>query len=169
MYFSIIRYHKYVRPVYLTGAEEDTMEVRFYDHVNDNKITYAVIIARANGKWVFCKHKDRDTWEFPGGHREANEIIEDTARRELHEETGAIEFSIVPVCPFGVFGDVFHASIESEDHYGMLYVSEINGFEKNLHYEMEEILLLDNVTDHWTYPIVQPLLLKEARRRGFIK
>jgi len=38
---------------------------------------------------VFCKHKDRDTFEFPGGHREKDEKIEETAKRELWEETGA--------------------------------------------------------------------------------
>ena len=30
--------------------------------------------------------------EFPGGHREKGETIDDTAKRELYEESGAIEF-----------------------------------------------------------------------------
>ena len=48
---------------------------------------------RSNGKWVFCKHKERDTYEVPGGHREAGENILETAKRELQEETGAITVS----------------------------------------------------------------------------
>lgn len=26
------------------------------------------IMALYKGKWIFCKHKKRDTWENPGGH-----------------------------------------------------------------------------------------------------
>ena len=64
------------------------MEVKFYDTVNDELLKFAVIISQSNGKWVFCKHKERDTFEVPGGHRETGEKIEDTAVRELKEETG---------------------------------------------------------------------------------
>ena len=63
-------------------------EVNFYDEVDDSLLEFAVIISKSNGKWVFCKHKERDTFEVPGGHRETGEKIEDTAVRELKEETG---------------------------------------------------------------------------------
>ena len=67
-------------------------KVNFYDSINDSMLKFAVIIARHNGKWVFCKHKERNTWEVPGGHREDGEDILETAKRELYEETGAIAF-----------------------------------------------------------------------------
>lgn len=54
------------------------VEVRFHESVADNLLKFAVIISRSNGKWVFCKHKERDTYEVPGGHREANETILET-------------------------------------------------------------------------------------------
>ena len=63
-------------------------EVKFYDEVDDKLLKYAVIIAKTNGKWIFCKHKERDTYEIPGGHREPGENILDAAKRELYEETG---------------------------------------------------------------------------------
>ena len=47
------------------------LEVKFYDQVEDNLLKFAVIISKTEGKWVFCKHKDRDTYEVPGGHRES--------------------------------------------------------------------------------------------------
>ena len=62
-------------------------EVKFYDHVDDALLKYAVIIAKHQGKWVFCRHRERDTLEIPGGHREPGETILETARRELAEET----------------------------------------------------------------------------------
>ena len=45
------------------------LEVNFYDDVDDSLLKFAVIISKASGKWVFCKHKERDTYEIPGGHR----------------------------------------------------------------------------------------------------
>ena len=65
------------------------LEVKFYDSVDDSLLKFAVIVSQSNGKWVFCKHKERDTYEVPGGHREAGESILETAKRELQEETGA--------------------------------------------------------------------------------
>ena len=62
--------------------------VNFYDEVDDALLRFAVIIATSEGKYVFCKHKARNTCEVPGGHREAGEMILDTAKRELYEETG---------------------------------------------------------------------------------
>ena len=80
------------------------MKVNFYDNINDKSLKFAVIISKYNGQWVLCKHKNRDTYEIPGGHREVGETIDDTAKRELHEETGAIDFSIKPVCVYSVTG-----------------------------------------------------------------
>ena len=80
------------------------LEVKFYDTVDDSLLKFAVIISQSNGKWVFCKHKERDTYEAPGGHREVGEDILETAKRELQEETGAIQFNIKPICVYSVTG-----------------------------------------------------------------
>lgn len=55
------------------------VEVNFYDNIDDKMLKFAVIISKTNGKWVFCKHKERDTLEVPGGHREKRETILETA------------------------------------------------------------------------------------------
>ena len=40
------------------------LEVKFYDKVADELLKFAVIISRTENKWVFCKHKERDTYAF---------------------------------------------------------------------------------------------------------
>ena len=140
------------------------MLVKFYDKIDDDLLKFAVIISKSNGKWVFCKHRDRDTYEVPGGHREAGELIEDTARRELKEETGALEFSITPICVYSVTGKN-RVNDTGEETYGMLYFADITEFEEKLHSEMEKVVLLDELPDEWTYPLIQPLLIAEYERR----
>ena len=44
-------------------------EIKFYESIADELLKFAVIFAKTQNKYVFCKHKDRDTWEVPGGHR----------------------------------------------------------------------------------------------------
>lgn len=141
------------------------LTVRFYEEAEDRLLKFAVIITKSKGKWVFCKHWERETYEVPGGHREEGEDIEDTARRELYEETGAVKFSLVPVCVYSVVQDDGDDRTES---FGKLYYAEVEQFEEQLHSEIEKIILADELVENWTYPLIQPKLLEEAKRRGVI-
>lgn len=140
-------------------------EVKFYDNVEDSLLKFAVIIAEYDGKYIFCKHKERDTYEIAGGHREAGEAIADTAKRELYEETGAIDFEIKPICVYSVTApDNFNGC----ETFGMLFYAEIKSLEPELHSEIEKIIITEELPDRWTYPLIQPKLWAEAQRRGFI-
>ena len=140
------------------------MQVNFYEQVDDKRLRFAVIVARHRGKWVFCKHRERDTYELPGGHREPGEGILEAARRELQEETGAAAFSIHPVCVYSVIGKN-RVNESGEECFGMLYAAEIETFQGQLHSEMEQVLRLDQLPTRWTYPEIQPRLVEEYRRR----
>ncbi len=146
----------------------EQLEVRFYEQAEDELLKFAVIIAKAKGKWVFCKHRDRDTYEVPGGHREAGETIFETAGRELREETGAIDFELKSVCVYSVKGKTRANETLEEESFGMLFVADIFSFEEELHSEIEKIILMDRLVDNWTYPLIQPKLLEEAGRRGYL-
>ena len=143
------------------------LEVKFYDNVDDRLLKFAVIISKSNGKWVFCKHKDRNTYEVPGGHREKDEQILDTAKRELKEETGAIDFTIKPICVYSVKGKTRVNENTNDETFGMLYFADIHSFEE-IHSEIEKIILMDDLVKDWTYPLIQPKLIEEAKRRGVI-
>ena len=142
------------------------IEVKFYNEVDDKLLKFAVIIAKTNGKWVFCKHKERDTYEVPGGHREEGEDIRFTAERELKEETGALNFTIKPVCVYSVKGKTRANQYVDEETFGMLFVADITLFEEEIHSEIEKIIITDTLVDNWTYPLIQPKLIEEATRRG---
>ena len=114
---------------------------------------------------LFCKHKERDTFEVPGGHRETGEKIEDTAVRELKEETGAVDFNIKPVCVYSVKGKTRVNNNATKESFGMLYAAEIFSFEE-IHSEIEKIVLSDDLIRQWTYPLIQPKLISEAKKRG---
>lgn len=143
------------------------LEVKFYDNVADELLKFAVIIARTNGKWIFCKHKERESYEVPGGRRELGETIVDTAKRELMEETGAVEFEIKPVCVYSVKGKTRVNKNEEDESFGMLFVADVFSFEE-LHNEIEKILITNTLVENWTYPLIQPKLIEEAKNRGFI-
>ncbi len=141
------------------------VKVKFYDNVDDKLLKFAVIISKTGGKWVLCKHKERDTYEVPGGHREPGETISETAKRELYEETGAVDYKIRPVCVYSVTAE---NNFDGKETFGMLYYADIKSFEKELHSEIEKIMITDKLTDNWTYPLIQPKLIEEATKRKII-
>ena len=144
------------------------MKVNFYESADDVLLKFAVIISKHNGKWVFCKHKERNTYEIPGGHREPKESIIETAKRELSEETGAQHFEIAPVCVYSVIGKN-RVNQTGEETYGMLFFANIQTFENELHSEMESVFFFDDLPTEWTYPLIQPLLIDEYLRRKVIE
>lgn len=154
-----------IKEPFIRQDRRKTVIVNFYEKVEDDLLKFAVIFAKTEDKFVFCKHKDRNTWEIPGGHREAGEIIEDTAKRELYEETGAVDFDIRPVCVYSVTAK---DNFDGQESFGMLYFADIRSFEEELHSEIEKIVITDRMPDEWTYPDIQPKLMEELRRRGFI-
>lgn len=127
--------------------------VKFYEECPSGaSIKYAVIVAQYRGKWILCRHKNRKTWEIPGGHRETDEKPDQTAARELWEETGALKSRIHPVCAYS-FGD-----------YGMLYyaeISELGSIPEDS--EIAEAACFDYLPDELTYPHIQPALFEKVQ------
>jgi 8-oxo-dGTP pyrophosphatase MutT (NUDIX family) len=117
-------------------------------------------MAQEDGKWLICRHKTRATWEIPGGHREMGERIEETAERELYEETGVTDAEMLPV-------DVY--SVTAEDgvkSYGVLYLARVRARDvlpKNS--EMREVKAVHLLPQELTYSDIQPKLFARVQYR----
>ena len=125
------------------------------NEVSDELLKYAVIMARYRDKWIFVRHEDRDTYEIPGGRREPLESIDDTAKRELWEETGACKYSLELVCVYSVIWD-------DESSYGALYFAEVSELQQiPAGSEIFEIKYFDALPDKLTYEMIQPALFEK--------
>ena len=133
------------------------MEVEFYelDTIIDKKLTFAVINAIYQNKWIYVRHKQRNTWEIPGGHRELGEDIMETAKRELFEETGAKMSEIIPLCDYSTNGS-------SGKIFGRLFFSNIIELGNLPDSEIVEINFFDKLPIHLTYSEVQPQLFEKT-------
>ncbi|MFM7346166.1 MAG: NUDIX hydrolase [Tagaea sp.] len=83
------------RKVDFGGAVESFHGMKVGDYVNVLPVDLA---GRVTLVEQYRPILDRNTIEFPGGHRDANEEPVATAARELREETGLIAGEIVAVC-----------------------------------------------------------------------
>ncbi|GLC79684.1 DNA mismatch repair protein MutT [Lacrimispora brassicae] len=143
------------------------IKITFYDSVEDHLLDFAVIVSRYRNQWIFCKHRDRNTLEFPGGHREKGEDIVAAARRELYEETGAAEYTLKQICAYSV-QDLDEKEGDSKESFGMLFYSQVKELgEMPPGYEMEMIRLYDEMPDSLTYPEILPALMDKVIRSVF--
>lgn len=71
------------------------------------ELKYVVIACKYKEDWLFVRHKERQTWEIPGGHIE-NEGPDQAAARELFEETGALKYTLDALCDYSVLREIKH-------------------------------------------------------------
>ena len=74
-----------------------------------------------------------------------------------------MDYNIFPICVYSVTDS---EQMDGQETFGMLYFADIHEFEKELHSEIENIILVDELTEDWTYPDIQPKLLEEGMRRA---
>lgn len=121
--------------------------------LDTEQFKFVVIVTKYQDKWVFVKHRKRDTWEIPGGHIDDGETPNEAASRELIEETGAIKFNIKPFCDYSVLkGDKFGVS--------RLYYATIDEIGPLPESEIGEVAFFDAIPEKLTHAEIQPILFK---------
>jgi len=133
------------------------MKIEFYNIKNSNITPSIVVIyAKYKEKIIMCKHKERDTWEIPGGHIEKNETPKEAAERELYEETGEIDFKLKLVCKYSFY-------INEIKTYAMLYKADINTIKNLSESEIQCIELFEKITSNLTYPEIYKEIYKKVK------
>jgi len=122
------------------------------------------ILAIYKGKWIFCMHQERNTWEYSGGHIEAGETPLEAAKRELFEETGAVDFDIEPLCDYYIDAEVNGIHYKGS---GQAYFAVVHQLDELPHYsEMRQIAFLDALPNELTYPFTRDFFpMAEEKRR----
>jgi 8-oxo-dGTP diphosphatase len=134
----------------------------FFCHMADNDaLQFAAVVPRYQGKWVYCKQEDRNTYELPGGSRRDAENIEATARRVLSEKTGAACFRMMPVSIYGVRKE------DGSEAFGMLYFAEVQEFFPLPVSETKRTELFGGIPGELTFPDIEPVL--QHRVEDFLK
>lgn len=124
--------------------------------LDEASLSYVVIAAMEKGLWIFVRHRDRSTWEMPAGHIERGETAQQAAIRELKEETGTQNSSLVPLCDYQV-------KVGNLTESGRLYFAEIHERKALLEHEITELQHGSKLPAKLTYPEVQTLLFKHAK------
>jgi 8-oxo-dGTP diphosphatase len=114
---------------------------------------YVVVLSRYQGQWLFSKHRQRSTWETQGGHIEPGETPIEAARRELYEESGALEYTLRPCCDY-------QAGDEHTSGSGVVFVAEITRLGPMPAWEMERVQAFDGLPADLTYPEITPHLFE---------
>lgn len=131
------------------GSDMDkTIKVRW------EKSCGAIIACHKGGeeKILLIRHKNGGHWAFPKGHVEANETEEETARREIREETGLTDvvidtgfryintFSPKP----GVMKDVVYFAAQSASDAVTVQEEEVMAFRWETPAKARETVTFDN-------------------------
>ncbi len=125
---------------------------------------YVVTFCEWQGRLLLSRHRARATWETQGGHIEPGETPEQAARREVWEESGAVDFTLTPLCDYqaGPAGSVSG---------GRIYVAQVHRLGPLPESEMAETRLFPTLPEpgQLTYPAITPFLWAEVLRQGFFR
>ncbi len=122
------------------------------EHIDESLHKFAVVAVKHGESWVLVRHKSRATWEIPGGHIEAGETPLEAAKRELFEETGAIDYDIIEITSYSV-------DIDGAVTYGKLFFANVRAFaEIPADSEIAERAYFAALPAELAYPEIQPAL-----------
>ena len=121
------------------------------------ELKYVVVLSRMDGRILLSRHRERSGWETQGGHIEPGETPLAAARRELYEESGALEYDIAPLCDY----QFAHGA-------AAVYAVRVTRLGPLPESEMAEVRLFDEMPRELTYPEAGPELYEHAlRMRAF--
>ena len=122
---------------------------------------YVVVLSRYEGKILLSRHRERSTWETQGGHVEPGETPLEAARRELYEESGAMQYDIIPLCDYRAWDE--HTGKGAT---GAVFAADIHTLVDIPQSEMAEVRTFDALPENITYPAITPELFAYLEAYG---
>ena len=138
------------------------MACKVYKLGSLKKYKYVVILSEYRGMLMLSKHNFRTTFEHQGGHIEEGESPLEAAKRELYEESGAVEFTIEPV---------FDYRSGDEENYadGQVFLAHVTKLDPIPECsEMRDVCFFSFLPRQLTYPDITPVLFGHAKKLGLI-
>lgn len=105
----------------------------------------SAIVTDENGRILLVKRRDNTLWALPGGGHDIGESIEQTAVREVKEETG---LDVEVTCLVGIYTNPAHVVAftdgEVRQQFSLCFTTELRGGELAIDHESTDIA--------WTQP-----------------
>lgn len=137
------------------------MQISYSPWPTSASLQFVVVMARYQNKWILSRHKQRQTWDIPGGKIDAGETPLAAAARELQEESGASNFTLEPI-------EVYHVESNGKRGSGLLCIAEVSELQPlSNNSEMAEIRLVSNcpAAAEFAHPLIQPYLFAQVSQR----
>lgn len=123
---------------------------------------YVVILSVYKGMLMLSKHNFRTSWETQGGHIEEGETPLEAAKRELYEESGAVDYTIKPVFDYRSGNDRDYAD-------GQVFLANIKRLEPiPENSEMRDVGFFEYLPHSLTYHKITPVLFAHAKKLGLL-
>jgi 8-oxo-dGTP diphosphatase len=106
-------------------------------------LTFVMMVTKYQGRYLMLYNPERQQWEIPGGGINPGETPEQTAHRELMEESSQVAASLI-------FRGIFKLwlNVEDREEYGALYTVEVSELRDHVpNEESEKIAFYASVDD----------------------
>jgi len=136
-------------------SKSNSLDIRVYPFDELCDYRFVVVFVRYQNKWLYCRAKERETFETVGGHIEKGETPLDAAKRELYEETGAVKYDIQPAFDYSVYR-------ENNFSNGQVFLANVHELGEMPRFEMAEVKLFDTIPDKMRFPQILPVLFEKV-------
>ncbi|MEH7304342.1 RNA deprotection pyrophosphohydrolase [Neobacillus drentensis] len=136
--------------IHFLDENGNQVELSFIQNAFQEEAKHVLVICQMGDEWLLTNHKKRGL-EFPGGKMESGESLEEAARREVYEETGAILDDLKFLAEYKIF-DPIRSFVKTVFWGKVKRLEQTSGyFETNGPVVVQGDLLSQRFGDHYSF------------------